>query len=134
MRKANIPRRTVHGRRTIVRFWLLVLLVVVIGVVVGMAQEGQIPLPPGAVARLGLGEIGWSDRAVVFSPDGEYLALATSLGIKLRDVGTGRLVTFFQGDTVTVLCVAFSTDGRCLASGSWDGTVLIWDVQAILNK
>ena len=96
---------------------------------VAWAQEAGIPLPEGAVARLGLGEIGWGDRAIAFSPDGKYLAVATSLGVELRDVETLELVRFFQGRTGLVLSVAFSPDGEYLASGSRDNTVKLWDVE-----
>jgi len=89
------------------------------------AQEAGIPLPEGAIARLGLGRI---TGDVVFSPDGRYLAVGTSLGIELRDAETLELVQFFWGHIGWVSSVAFSPDGRVLASGFDDGTIKLWNV------
>jgi WD40 repeat protein len=50
----------------------------------------------------------------------------TGLGIELWDAETLDLVSFFHGHTMDVYCLAFSPDGKLLASGSWDGTVLLW--------
>jgi len=106
--------------------WAILGLLVLASAVFG---EEEIPLPEGAVARLGLRWI----ADVRFSPDGKYLAVATSLGVELRDPATLELVRFLQGHTGPVTSVAFSPDGKLLATGSWDGTVLIWDVEQILS-
>jgi WD40 repeat protein len=76
------------------------------------------------IAILGKGWI----RDIKFSPDGKYLAVATSIGVWLYRVGTLEVEHFFETDS-WMDCVAFSPDGRLLASGSWDRTIKLWDVE-----
>jgi WD40 repeat protein len=37
----------------------------------------------------------------------------------------------FRSHTAEITALAFSTDGKQLASGSYDGSVLVWDLSAI---
>ena len=81
-------------------------------------------LPEGALARLGKGTV----EAVAFSPDGQVLAVAGSIGIWLYDVATSRELALLTGHTGRITSVSFSPDGSMLASGGRRNEVILWDV------
>ena len=79
-------------------------------------------LPEGAKARIGKGKI----HEIEYSPDGKLLAVASGIGIWLYDVTTHQEIALLTEHTSVVDCLAFSPDGRTFASGSKDGTILLW--------
>jgi len=91
-----------------------------------VAQEVEIPLPEGAIARFGLGYI----NDIAYSPDEDLIAVGTSIGLELHKAETLELIGFLVGHTGSVLSVAFSPDGETLASGSSDNTIKLWDVSS----
>ncbi len=55
--------------------------------------------------------------------------------IQLWDVNTGKgLTNFNSGHTQPIETLVFSHDGKMLASGSMDGTILLWDWVKIISK
>ncbi len=92
----------------------------------GTTQDyNQWSLPEGVKARLGKGWI--TDMS--FSPDGNQLAVATSIGIWIYNIQTGNEEALLTGHTELVTSVAYSPDGKTLASGSLDWTIRLWDVE-----
>ena len=77
-------------------------------------------------------------KVLAFSPDGTILVRSSMEGwsnpIKLWDVETGKDLGILSGHTEPVETLVFSHDGKILASGSEDGTVLLWDWEAITAK
>ena len=81
-------------------------------------------------------------ESAALSPDGTLIAAGTTYfqpgritgRIILWDVGTQTNVATFQADMEGVIALAFSPDGKTLASGSRDGKVKIYDVETGENR
>jgi WD40 repeat protein len=110
-------------------------------------------LPTGALERLGTVRFRHNSTAIAFSPNGNLLASGgRDNTIRLYEATTGKEIRRFAGHQARtyqpdpdpkspldvligavgeggITTLDFSPDGTMLASGGWDDTVRIWDVQ-----
>jgi WD40 repeat protein len=63
-----------------------------------------------------------------FSLDGRYLAMGSDDGFRLRDTITGKETGPFGGHQGAIRTFAFSADGKTLATGGADTSILVWDL------
>ena len=89
----------------------------------------QLPLPQGCQLMFPL----------TFSPCGNYLAAGAwwrqgldKVPICLWEVETGKHLVTFWGHSTDVQALAISPDNKLLASASYDGTILLWDLTPYL--
>lgn len=107
------------------QFPLLLIFIILAGLVAGVlafpvSAEGDNPhiiqLSPTGQGRA---------HAVTYSPDGQNLAVGSSLGIFFFDSSDLQPIRFMPTDT-WVRTLAFSPDGSMLASGSYGPIVRLW--------
>lgn len=65
--------------------------------------------------------------AVALSPDGRYLALSSEVDVLLWNSKSTRIDVALLGHEAPVLAMAFSPDGKLLASTGYEGRVLLRD-------
>ena len=74
---------------------------------------------------------------LAFSLDGKMLAIGgqgCGDNVELWEVATGKRRSTVGGHAAPVTALAFSPDGRFLASGSADTMILVWDVWGLRDR
>lgn len=71
---------------------------------------------------------GWAN-AVSFSKDGKYLAGIGATTIRIWEVATGQIYQSISPSIRGIYSIAFSPDGRTLATGNADGVVNLWAIR-----
>ena len=89
----------------------------------------RIPLQEGCCAP----------HSLIFSSCGKYLAYGShwkqgleKVPICLWEVATGKHIVTFWGHVSDIQAVAFSPNNELLASASFDGSILLWDLEPYL--
>ncbi len=73
-------------------------------------------------------------HALAFSSDSKTLTIGNWSDIRLIEVDTGNLITTLSGNNSNISALAFSPNGKMLASGSKEGAILIWDLDKIMKN
>ena len=91
-----------------------------------IAQEtAQWKLPDGAKARLGKGVI----TDMQLSPDGTQLAVASSTGVRIYDMNTGKENVILRKDNDLNGLLTFSSDGTTLVHTTGEKKCYVWNVE-----
>ena len=83
-------------------------------------------LPEGAIARLGKGNF----RSVKPSPNGIYVAVATSIGLWWYEMSSKPPIALWETERGMISAVDFSQDGEWIAIANYDGIIKVVDIQS----
>ena len=83
-------------------------------------------LPEGALARFGRGSV----RDTAFSPDGQYFAVASAIGLWLYELPTLSPIALWDTERGMTDDVIFSPDSRRVVTSTFVENVKIWEVHS----
>lgn len=76
-----------------------------------------------------------SPTEIIVSNEGGFIAVGDNEGlIKIWDTGSGELLTTLEGQSARISDLKFSSDDSMLASGSFDGSVMVWRTNAFNDQ
>lgn len=82
-------------------------------------------LPEDAIARLGRGRV----RDMEFSPDGQYFAVGSTMGLWIYQYATLSPIALWETDRGYIDKVTFSPDGQWIAAYTYLQALRVWDIQ-----
>ena len=83
-------------------------------------------LPEGAIARFGRGSV----RDMAFSPDGQYFAVGTSIGLWLYELPTLSPIALWNTERGMTDDVTFSPDSHRIVMRTFAGNLIVWNIQS----
>jgi WD40 repeat protein len=85
--------------------------------------------------QVGLFDVGMSAALLDLSPDGRLVAISDFIDVRLLDLETGGFVGKpLEGHDDVIDALAFSPDGRWLATGARDDTIILWDMDEVKSR
>lgn len=70
-------------------------------------------------------------NSTVFHPSSQVLFANQEVNtFAARELGSGKILRTFEGHTEVVKCLAITSDGRTIASGSYDHSIILWDYES----
>ncbi len=72
----------------------------------------------------------WRVENLVISTDNELMAISNDQFVYILDFESGQPISEFPAHLDEIVSIAFSPDGRYIATSSWDGTIRIWGIPA----